>query len=135
MPRASIKRKTSKNVETERMTTRSKSKKIEKEDPAEKNDGENTEKESSESNNEKFSPLEVLMNSDLVKQMLDYYETELLLVGDSPEERREREQHPERPIIAMRNTTSKFLLYIEWYLGCCKNGQKRKSMKNLNSKI
>lgn len=41
-----------------------------------------------------------------VRTHLELYSKELLLVDETPEERKEIDAHPERPILTMRNTSS-----------------------------
>ena len=77
----------------------------------------NLEERSLEVDNEKLSLLEVLIKDDSeIQKLLNYYVTELLHVNESPEEREEINKHPEIPIMAMRDTSSKFSFLILFVL-------------------
>ena len=93
--------------ETEKMITRSKTQKTEKEDPSKEREDQPEESDYNENSDQELTPFEVFMNSQPVKKMLNDYKIELLLVDETPEEKKEREENPDMPIVSMRNTTSK----------------------------
>lgn len=57
--------------------------------------------------------IQKLIESDkTMKEHLEFYANELLLVDESPEERKEIDDNPERPVLTMRNTSSKTLFFF-----------------------
>lgn len=74
----------------------------------EKEDEEEEEvEEDDEASFEKFPELQKFMSLADVKKMFDYYERELLMVDETPEERKQYEDDPERDLVVMRNTSCK----------------------------
>ena len=58
-----------------------------------------------------YPELEKMMNEPKVKEMFDYYEKELKLVDETPEERKKYEENPYFLVI-MRNTACKFFSFF-----------------------
>lgn len=54
----------------------------------------------------------LIEEDETMQKNFEHYSNELLLVDETPEERKKIEEHPDRPVLAMRNTSSKKNLFL-----------------------
>lgn len=56
----------------------------------------------------------LVSNDETMSELMSLYSRELYLVDETPEERKEIDENPDRPVLTMRNTSSKFFRLLFW---------------------